>query len=268
MKKHYEILLTNDDGINSPGLWTAAEALSQLGYVHVVAPRDQYSGAGRSMPSTSDGRINIQEMKVNGKTWEVYSVGGSPAQTVEHAIIEILKHKPDLVVSGINFGENVGIGITASGTVGAAIEAAAAFQIPAMAVSLETPPEYYLTHSSDIDFSVAGYFTIYFGEKLLYKQMPVDVDILKIDVPANATKSTAWEITGLSRVPYYELSAPARTNWDEPAKIAYQPGKGKHPVGSDCHALLVNRTISVTPLSADMTSRVDFDLLRKVLVND
>jgi 5'-nucleotidase len=64
--KKCQILLTNDDGIQSPGLWTAAQALSELGYVSVVAPRDQYSGAGRSFPITSDGIIQPQSMHVNG----------------------------------------------------------------------------------------------------------------------------------------------------------------------------------------------------------
>ena len=117
MEKSVQILLTNDDGIQSPGLWAAAGALSELGYVHVVAPRDQFSGAGRSLPSTSDGIITPQPMQVNGKLWTVYSVGGTPAQAILHAICEILPERPDLVVSGINYGENLGVGITVSGTV-------------------------------------------------------------------------------------------------------------------------------------------------------
>jgi 5'-nucleotidase len=60
-----EILLTNDDGIQSPGLWAAAQALSALGFVHVAAPRDQFSGAGRSMPSNSDGTITIRQVVVS-----------------------------------------------------------------------------------------------------------------------------------------------------------------------------------------------------------
>ncbi len=99
-----QILLTNDDGIRSPGLWAAAEALSELGFVQVVAPRDQFSGAGRSLPGTTDGIIQIQEVEVNGKPWSVYAVGGTPAQVVLHAVLEILPEKPDLVVAGINFG--------------------------------------------------------------------------------------------------------------------------------------------------------------------
>src|SRR5512136_1930997 len=107
-----QILLTNDDGIQSPGLWAAAEALSDIGYVTVVAPRDQSSGMGRSLPSTSDGIIRPQPLTVRGREWTVYSVGGSPAQAMLHGMLEIMPCKPRLVVSGINYGENVAAGIT------------------------------------------------------------------------------------------------------------------------------------------------------------
>ena len=66
-----QILLTNDDGIQSPGLWAAAEALSELGFVTVAAPRDQSSGMGRSLPSTSDGIIRTEVVQVRGKEWSV-----------------------------------------------------------------------------------------------------------------------------------------------------------------------------------------------------
>jgi 5'-nucleotidase len=124
MKLEKHILLTNDDGIESPGLWAAANALRPLGTVHVVAPREQHSGAGRSMPVTSDGIIHERIIHINGYEWKAYAVGGSPAQTVEHAILEILSFKPQVIISGINFGENLGVGITASGTIGAALEGA------------------------------------------------------------------------------------------------------------------------------------------------
>ena len=91
-----QLLLTNDDGIGSPGLWAAARALSELGFVNVVAPREQYSGAGRSLPIYSDGLIDQQKMQVDGKDWNVYAVGGTPAQAVLHAIFEILPEK-DLI---------------------------------------------------------------------------------------------------------------------------------------------------------------------------
>ena len=158
MEKPIQILLTNDDGIQSPGLWAAAGALSELGYVHVVAPRDQFSGAGRSLPSTSDGIITPQQMQVNGKLWTVYSVGGTPAQAVLHAICEILPERPDLVVSGINYGENLGVGVTVSGTVGAAMEGAGN-GIPCTGGLTGNGSESdHLSYSTAIDFSRGSLF--------------------------------------------------------------------------------------------------------------
>lgn len=263
-----EILLTNDDGIQSPGLWAAAEALSTLGFVHVAAPRDQFSGAGRSMPVTSDGLITPIEMGVNGKTWTVYGVGGTPAQAVLHAVMEILPRKPDLVVSGINYGENMGTGITVSGTVGAAMEGAAS-GIPAIAVSRQTPPEEYLNYSRQIDFSAAAHFTLQFARLLIARQMPPDVHVLKIDVPADATPLTPWEITRLSRLRYFEPLAPERTSWDQPGQMNFSISHdtSQDYADSDVHALWVKKIVSVTPLSLDLTSRVDLKEFEQSLRN-
>ena len=85
-----QILLTNDDGILSPGLWAAAAALEEIGYVHVVAPREQSSGMGRSMPNSSDGIIEPKQVTVNQREWTVYAVGGSPAQAVQHGIFAVV----------------------------------------------------------------------------------------------------------------------------------------------------------------------------------
>jgi 5'-nucleotidase len=258
MDKSFQILLTNDDGIQSPGLWAAAGALSELGYVHVVAPRDQFSGAGRSLPSTSDGIITPQQMHVGGKMWTVYSVGGTPAQAVLHAICEILPTRPDLVVSGINYGENLGVGITVSGTVGAAMEGAGN-GIPSLAVSLETDQKDHLSYSTEIDFSTAAHFTQLFGNLMLNKVLPGDVDLLKVDVPCDATVDTPWEVTRLSKQLYFEPVTPKRTSWDQPETVGYrrveQVDGGK--LDTDVYTLRVKRLVSVTPLSLDMTSRID-----------
>ena len=82
----YTILLTNDDGIHSEGLKAAAEALSTLGNVIVAAPRHEYSGCGRSMPSDSDGVILRTSWRIGGKTIPSFAVGGSPAQTVTYSL--------------------------------------------------------------------------------------------------------------------------------------------------------------------------------------
>ncbi len=261
-----QILLTNDDGIRSPGLWAAAEALSEIGYVHVVAPREQSTGMGRSLPGSSDGIITPQKIAVNGKEWTVYAVGGSPAQAVQHAVIELMPARPALVVSGINYGENLGTGVTISGTVGAALEAAA-MDIPAIAVSLETAKQYHLSYSNDVDFSAAAHFTRFFAQSVLDKHLPEDVDVLKIDVPMTATTDTPWRITRLSRKRYYHASPPQRVSWDTPTHIGYQQAEdltGFAP-DTDVYAMRVAREVSVTPLSLDMTSRIGMQTLAQML---
>ncbi len=261
-----QILLTNDDGIQSPGLWAAAEALSALGYVTVAAPREQSSGTGRSLPNTSDGRIRPQILKVHGQEWTVYAVGGTPAQAVLHAILEIMPRKPDLVVSGVNYGENVSLGVTVSGTVGAAMEGAA-MGCPSLAISLETEREHYFSYSTAVDFSTAAHFTAVFARMLLEKRFPPDVDLLKVEIPSDATPLTPWKLTRLSRQPYFPPVKPERNSWEEPAKVGFDVRNSfeDEPQDSDAYALRVNRVVSVTPLSLDLTSRVDFNEFDELL---
>lgn len=268
-KNEPQILLTNDDGIDSPGLWAAAEALAHLGHVWVVAPREQSSGAGRSMPHDSDGIITTQTMTVHGVEWQVYAVGGTPAQTVQHAILEIMPEKPDLVVAGINYGANLGPGVTVSGTVGAAIEASVN-GIPSMAVSLETHQRYHLSHSDEIDFSAAAHFTQLFASKCLAGGMPADVRILKLEIPDNATTETPWEITRLSTKRFYIALPPERDSWDQRGRpgYTYQEDYSVFAKDSDAAAMLDRRVVAVTPLTLDMTSRVDLGDLDQQLRGD
>jgi 5'-nucleotidase len=261
-----QILLTNDDGIRSPGLWAAAQALSEVGFVTVAAPREQSSGSGRSMPVTSDGRLHEEHVTIKDKTWKVYAVGGTPAQAVQHGILELMPDPPDLVVAGINYGENLTIGVSISGTVGAALEGAA-FGLPALAVSLEMPDGYYLSHSEDIDFSIAAYFTGYFARMMLRLKPIPDVDMLKIDIPNDADRDTAWRLTRLSRQKYYVPVAPRRTSLEDPGHLDFkiELDRSKLEPDSDVYALSVDRVISVTPLCLDFSSRVDFNLLKQAL---
>jgi len=253
-----QILLTNDDSINSPGLWAAAEALAPLGFVHVVAPRVQQTSMGRALPRESDGIIDARTLTVNGKEWQVYSVGGSPAQAFLHGYYEVLGFKPDLVVSGINYGENVASGITISGTVGAALEAAT-LGISALAISLETPVSQHFNLSPDVDFSVAGYFTRYFAEKLLKTEMPFDVGVLKVDVPNDATPETPWVVTRQSRERYfYPVPAdPGNAQGSRNMSYVVKLDQGEPEPDSDLRVVKIDRKVSVTPLSFDLTARVD-----------
>jgi len=266
MKSKPNILLTNDDGIRSPGLWAAAKALSELGYVTVAAPRDQSTGMGRSLPSTSTGIIKEEQVQVNGQEWSVYAVGGTPAQSVLHGILDVLKQKPDLVVSGINYGENVGTGVTISGTVGAAMEAAS-LGISAMAVSLEADSRYHLSYSDEIDFSAAADFTLQIARVILERQLLHDVQLLKVDVPSDATKETPWQLTRVSRQRYYDPVAVERTSWDEPGTVGYREAATLtgEPENTDVYVLRKKRWVSVSPMSLDMSSRADLSVLDKMM---
>jgi 5'-nucleotidase len=265
-----QILLTNDDGIQSPGLWAAAEALDELGYITVIAPRDQASGTGRSMPfDTYDGQVHEEKLLVNGKTWTVHAVGGTPAMAVLYGILTLMPNKPDLVVSGINYGLNLGSGVTISGTVGAALEGAAC-GIPSLAISLETATEYHGSHSREIDFSIAGHFTRLFAHKLLTKEMPHDVQLLKVEIPAEATEKTSWEITRLSMHRFYRPIPPDLSQDQTSKGIGYDiaPDWDQSPPGTDTHTVVNRKVISVTPMSLDLTSRTDLSVLYEYLHQD
>jgi 5'-nucleotidase len=265
MDEKTQILLTNDDGIRSPGLWAAAEALQTLGFVTVVAPREQWSGAGRSLPSNLSGRINIETIRVDGREWQAYAVDGTPAQAVQHGILEVLPRPPDLVVAGINYGENIGSGVTISGTVGAALEGAC-FGIPALAISLETETHFNLSYSTEIDFSAAVFFTQKFARLVLRLPRPPDVDVLKVEVPEGATPATPWRLTRVSRQRYYVPSKPQRAALSDVGHIGYRRfvDAALLEPDSDVRAL-IDHCVSVTPLSQDITSRVEFGGFEKTL---
>ncbi|HMD89001.1 MAG TPA: 5'/3'-nucleotidase SurE [Anaerolineaceae bacterium] len=265
--KRYQILLTNDDGIKSPGLWAAAETLSELGYVTVAAPRDQASSTGRSQPLSSDGKITINKMQIGSQDWDVYAVGGTPAQVVVHSIFEIMPVRPDLVVSGINYGENLGTSVTISGTIGAALEAAS-MGIPAIAASLQlTDGREFLSYSTAVNFSTAAHFVQYFARLMLEKRMPADVDVLKIEVPFDATPATEWQISRQDRQRYYVPYMREDGNGKSKLDFRLEIHPEISPSDSDINVIHVNRKVSVTPLSIDLTSRVNFDELDKLLRN-
>jgi 5'-nucleotidase len=138
-----KILLVNDDGIHAPGLRAMYDVLQELGEVHVVAPLVEQSGVGHRITYLHP--IMVKEILHNGERYG-WAVDGSPADCVKLGVVELCHGEPDLIVSGINSGANVGINVLYSGTVAAAIEGAF-FGITSIAVSLSqlTPPDYSAT---------------------------------------------------------------------------------------------------------------------------
>jgi len=260
------ILITNDDGIESPGLQAAARAALPLGELLVVAPDRQWSGSGRSMPSGPEGRVRRFPMKVDGQPVTAYQVDASPALTVLYALLELAPRPPALLISGINYGENLGSDVTISGTVGAALQGAAC-GIPSLATSFQTPKETHAKHCGNIDFTAAAHFTGLFAQKMLGTFLPFDVDVLKLDVPDDATPETPWRLTRISRHAYFVTTPPQRTDLAEPWRLDYDAmaHPGRVEPDSDIYALAIDRVVSVSPLSLDMTSRVDFTEIESLL---
>lgn len=260
------ILVTNDDGLQSPGLLAAAEALADLGELLIVAPATQQTGMGRSSPIVTNGVVTQSVLRVNGRNLPAYAVPGSPAQSVMYGVLALAERRPALAVAGINYGENVGLSTTASGTVGAALEAAV-YGVPALAVSLETVKAYHYNHGGDVDWQVAAGITAQFAAMLLSDRMPFDVDVLKVDVPADATDETPWRLTHQSRQRYYETFRVNASPLPELGHFDYQITIDQATLepDSDVYAFAVDRVVSVTPLSIDLTSRADFPALRTLL---
>jgi 5'-nucleotidase len=260
------ILVTCDDGISSPGLRAVVGSALDLGEVLISAPGEQQTSAGRSQPSSFDGAIHEVEYVVDGRQVPAYAVYGSPAQAVLYALMEVVPRQPALCISGINFGENVGSGITVSGTVGAALEAAS-HGIPSLAVSVETDKAYHYTYSDDVDFRGAAYFTHLFAERMLGRRMPPDVDLLKVEVPSDATPGTPWRMTRVSRQRYYEALPSNRRSLSEKRQLDYELvfDRATLEPDSDIYALQIDRAVSVSPISLDMTSRVALEQVERLL---
>jgi len=263
------ILLTNDDGIHSPGLIAAAEAVCDLGDLLIVAPATQQTGMGRGTPPIVNGAVTEEHLHIRCQDVTAYSLTGSPAQTVIYGVLVLAPRRPDLVISGINYGENPGTCVTSSGTVGAALQGAE-FGIPALAVSLETDKQYHFQHGEDVDWRVAAQFMRKMAQAVLTAQLPFDVDVLKIDVPADATTETPWRITRQSRQSYYRefrshgSQAADKTAWVHLDYDVIIDWDTLEP-DSDIAVFVRDRAISVTPLSQDLTSRVDPRALQQLL---
>jgi len=139
--------------------------------------------------------------------------------------------------------------------------------VPALAASLETEKRYHYNHSEDVDFSAATHFTHYFARQMLLKQMPPDVDVLKLEIPSDATPCTPWRITRTSRQRYFRALPSGRRYLTEKRRLDYEMVVDHATLepDSDIQAVLVDRCVSVTPISLDLTARVAFSELEALL---
>ncbi|HSD62263.1 MAG TPA: 5'/3'-nucleotidase SurE, partial [Ignavibacteriaceae bacterium] len=187
-----KILVTNDDGIEAPGIAALAKSLGEIGEVTIVAPLKEQSAVGHAI--TMQLPLRVTEYKKNGEFFG-YAVSGTPADCVKIGIRNLIGEPPDLVVSGINHGSNTAINIIYSGTVSAAREAAI-MDIPAMAVSV--------TNHDASDFRFAAKLSRLLAEKLAGKDLPLGT-LLNVNVPDIPEE----EIAGI------KLTRQGKSKWDD-----------------------------------------------------
>jgi len=255
------ILLTNDDGIHSPGLAAAAAALDPLGELLIVAPQEGQTSMSRSRTQKKgdDGTLTKTTLEYQEHSWEGYGVRATPALAVIHALYELAERPVSLVVSGINYGENVASCVTVSGTIGAALEAAEK-GIPALAVSQEIAGLEYHDFSAQVDFMAAIHFTRLVAEKVLDQSLPMDADVLKIEVPLKASPSSRLVVARQDKLMYYQPQVEVRDQIiGSPGKVTYQPSKGEYSAADTDAYAMAQGWVAVTPLSFDLTSRVNLN---------
>ena len=240
------ILLSNDDGYFAPGLSVLAEHLAPLGEIIVVAPERDRSGASNSL--TLDRPLMVRRA-ANGLSY----VNGTPTDCVHLAVTGFLEHQPDVVVSGINYGANMGDDTIYSGTVAAATEGFLR-GIPSIASSLAS-------HAGK-NFATAGRVAARLVERLLREPFgePVLLNVNVPDVPE--AEIAGLEITRLGKrhkaEPVVKSVNPRGQTiyWIGAAGDAQDGGPG-----TDFHAV-ANHSVSITPLQVDLTHRSQVDLVR------
>jgi len=233
------ILLSNDDGYQAPGLQVLAAELAGIGEIHVVAPDRDRSGASNSL--TLDSPIRAKQADSG-----FFSVDGTPTDCVHLAITGLLESEPDMVVSGINSGANMGDDVLYSGTVAAAMEGRF-LGYPAIAVSMSTEgerPQHYAT---------AARVTVELVQRVMAGSLPADT-ILNVNVP-----DVPWdELKGMqaTRLGHRHKSEPVIREQDPRGRTVYWvgpvgPEQDSGP-GTDFHAVR-SGYVSITPLDVDLT---------------
>ncbi len=239
------ILVTNDDGYQSPGLLAVARALSAVGRVTVFAPDHNWSAAGHT--KTMHKPLRITEGTLDG-SMPLFTTTGTPSDCVGLALLGMMPEQPDLVVSGINQGTNLGHDITYSGTLAAAMEAAV-FGIPAIAASQETEGG----QGGELNFA-AGVVAM-LAQRVLAVGLPVN-SFLNVNFPALPPERVCGiQVTRLGRRVYRDVLIKRLDPKGRPYYwIGGDPPGGEPAEGTDIGAL-ARGYISVTPLNLDMTDQ-------------
>jgi len=245
------ILVTNDDGIDSPGIYALVHELRRIGNVMVVAPDRQQSAVGHALTVSSP--LRAVQFHRNGEMFG-YAVNGTPADCVKLGISSLLDVRPDIVVSGINHGANTSINILYSGTVSAATEAMM-MGIPAIAVSLTS-------FSYDADMSPAAIFA-----KNIALQMP------QMNIPTGTLLNVNVPTIPFEKVKGMRFTRLSKSMWEDKYEKRYDPMEREYYwIKGTYHAIdadgmtddgaLAEGYVSITPIHYEMTNDNVLERLR------
>ena len=241
------ILVTNDDGIHSPGLTVLAKALSRVGQVWVVAPDRERTAVAHALTLH-------KPLRVHQCGTRVYAVNGTPVDCVNLAVLKVMSAPPDLLVSGINKGVNLGDDVLYSGTVSAAMEGTI-LGVPSMAVSQEGQEHFYFDAGARYAVRIA---------RLIQKEGLPDETLVNLNIPNRPFRSIAGvRVTCLSRRrfddPIIEKVDPhGRTYyWIAGNRVSWSRSKDAD------HEALEQGAVSLTPIHLDTTNHGALDRFRK-----
>jgi 5'-nucleotidase len=254
-----KVLLTNDDGIQASGLHALRKALLEIPAIElaVIAPDSNRSATARSI--TTRRPLWVEEVEFGDGT-SGYATDGTPVDCVRFATLGLIEFKPELIVSGINHGSNLGDDITYSGTVAAALEGVV-LGVPSVAVSQQSQAREMDFRLGDVfDFETAAAFTARVIERIDDVPLP-EGTLLNINVPAGA--ATSVEVARLGKRIYRDALRLVDTEGDTRRRFRVY---GDSPVhddeeGTDLAAIAAGR-IAVTPLHFDLTAEHGLEELR------
>ncbi len=240
------IMVTNDDGISSPGIKALQEAMACLGQTLVVAPERDNSAVSHSL--TMSRPLRIRTIDEN-----TFTLDGTPTDCVAVGLGKLFARKPDLLVSGINAGPNLGDDISYSGTVSAAIEGTM-YSIPSMALSLAGDPPY--------DYSQAMQVATCLARRILADGLPANT-LLNVNIPAQDTFKG------------FAVTRQGRRLWENSIQETFDPWGRKHywigggtPLRDSAEdtdvSAIHNGFVSVTPIHLDLTNHQGLKHLQRV----
>lgn len=253
------ILLTNDDGFDSSGLLALRDALKDMAHITIVAPASEKSACGHGLTLTRP----LSFVRIDDDFYKLED--GTPSDCVYLALNTLYQHKPDLVISGINLGSNMGEDITYSGTAAGAMEACIQ-DVPSIAISQLMPDK---NRSKHFDFSLAKQCITQVVERIFTQGYPLDKrKFLNINIPHIAPKDCkGYKMTQMGyRIYADEAHVHRNPRGQEYYWLGLHPlqweerSDTRHSNGSDFKAVH-ERYISITPIKLDMTSYEDMQTL-------